>query len=374
MITIFIYTVKQGDTLYSIGRQFGFTVNTLINTNGDTVTGNLAVGQAVIIPTPDTDKRQALINGYAYPFIEDSSLYGYSTVLSLISPFSYGITEQGTLISLDDKELILKAQNLGIKPLLLVTSLTESGVFSSERIGSVLTSFSEQLINSIVEKLQTADYFGVDIDFEYIPQNLASVYAEFITNLKAKISPLGYYVFVSLAPKTSQEQRGLLYEAHDYSALGEAADYLLIMTYEWGYTYGPPMAIAPINKVRQVIDFAVTQMPPEKILLGIPNYAYDWTLPYIQGSAARSLTNENAVITAQQKNAEIMFDDIAKTPYYNYTENGISHVVWFEDARSVKARCDLIKEYNLAGAGIWNIMAFYKPLETTVFSNFTKAL
>lgn len=372
MITIFIYTVKQGDTLYSIGRQFGFTVNTLINTNGDTVTGNLAVGQAIIIPTPDTNKREALINGYAYPFIEDSSLFGYSTILSLISPFSYGVTESGTLISLDDKELILKAENLGIKPLLLVTSLTESGVFSSERIGSVLTSFSEQLINSIVEKLQTADYFGVDIDFEYIPQELGASYADFITRLKEKIAPLGYYVFVSLAPKTSVNQRGLLYEAHDYKALGAAADFLLIMTYEWGYTYGPPMAIAPINKVRQVIDFALTQMPPEKILLGIPNYAYDWTLPYIQGSAARSLTNENAVFTAQQKNAEIMFDDLAKTPYYNYTENGISHVVWFEDARSVKARCDLIKEYRLAGAGIWNIMAFYKPLETVIFSEFTK--
>ena len=191
MITIFIYTVKQGDTLYSIGRQFGFTVNTLINTNGDTVTGNLAVGQAIIIPTPDTNKREALINGYAYPFIEDSSLFGYSTILSLISPFSYGVTESGTLISLDDKELILKAENLGIKPLLLVTSLTESGVFSSERIGSVLTSFSEQLINSIVEKLQTADYFGVDIDFEYIPQQLGSSYADFITRLKEKIAPLG---------------------------------------------------------------------------------------------------------------------------------------------------------------------------------------
>ena len=54
------------------------------------------------------------------------------------------------------------------------------------------------------------------------------------------------------------------------------------MTYEWGYLFGPPMATAPVNMVRQVLDYGVTTIDPNKILMGIPNYAYDWSLPFIQ--------------------------------------------------------------------------------------------
>ena len=87
---------------------------------------------------------------------------------------------------------------------------------------------------------------------------------------------MGYTVMVALAPKTSAGQPGLLYEAHDYAALGAAADDVLLMTYEWGYALSEPMAVAPIDKVEQVVRFAVSQIPPDKIFLGMPNYGYDW--------------------------------------------------------------------------------------------------
>ena len=85
-------------------------------------------------------------------------------------------------------------------------------------------------------------------------------------------------------PKTSREQAGTLYEGHDYAAVAANTDAVLLMTYEWGYTYGPPMAVAPLPSVRRVVEFALTEMPPEKIFLGFPNYAYDWTLPHAPGT------------------------------------------------------------------------------------------
>ena len=94
-----------------------------------------------------------------------------------------------------------------------------------------------------------------------------------------------YYddLIAALAPKTSAGQKGTLYEGHDYTAIGAACDAALLMTYEWGYTYGPPMAVAPIRNVRQVVEYALTEIPPEKIWLGVPTYGYDWTLPYEKG-------------------------------------------------------------------------------------------
>lgn len=127
------------------------------------------------------------------------------------------------------------------------------------------------------------------------------------------------------------------------------------------YTYGPPMAVAPINNVRSVVEYAVTEIPNEKILMGIPFYGYDWTLPYVKGSRARSLGTVEAVDIARRYGAEIQFDEEAQTPFFYYTDESMQreHVVWFENARSIEAKLNLITEFNLIGTGIWNIMRYF---------------
>ncbi len=367
-----IYVTQPGDSLYSIGKKFGVTIEQLINTNGNTVTPTLIIGQAIIIPTAEQEKTKKIINGYAYPNIERGALQSALQYLSHISPFSYGIKEDGSLVLLNDSDMISIAAGFGVKPLLIITTLTEEGTFNSQRSADILEdkNFENTLIKNIIEQLEKQDYYGVDIDFEYIPPQLRQNYASFISNLKSQIAPLGYKTFVSVAPKTSNTQRGLLYEAHDYALLGDAADYVLVMTYEWGYTYGPPMAVAPIDKVTEVINYAITEIDPQKLLLGIPNYAYDWTLPFVSGNRAESMSNVEAVNRARRVGANIMFDEVSQTPYYNYYKDGKEHVVWFEDARSVNARMQLINSLGLAGMSIWNIMSFYKPLFSVINSYF----
>ena len=176
----------------------------------------------------------------------------------------------------------------------------------------------------------------------------------------------------ALAPKQSTDQAGLLYEAHDYAFHGQVADYVILMTYEWGYLYGPPMATAPVNQVRKVLDYAVTQIPPEKILLGMPLYAYDWTLPYKKGTAAEILSPNSALNRAVTTGSTILFDQDSQTPYYNYLDtNGSSHVVWFEDPRSQKAQLELISEYGLGGVSYWNLQYLYRPAWEVLSDMFT---
>ena len=134
---------------------------------------------------------------------------------------------------------------------------------------------------------------------------------------------------MALAPKTSAQQRGLLYEGIDYRLLGEAANHVMLMTYEWGYSQGPPMAVAPINMVRKVVEYAVSEIPPEKIILGIPNYGYDWPLPFERGvTRARSLGTLEAVKLAVDFGVDIRFDETAMSPYFRYWQYGIQHEVW----------------------------------------------
>lgn len=364
-----IHVVEKGDSLYSIGKKYGVTIEQLISANGPTVQPTLIIGQAVIVPQNSEKLGSVIANGYVYPGVERQQFISALPYLSLITPFSYGIQTSGELVDLDDREIIKVAENNNVLPLLLITTLTDTGRFSSQNAAAVLSSdeASHRLADNIVKKLQTGNYYGVDIDFEYIPPEYGEAYVDFITLLHSLASPLGYKVFVAVAPKTASTQRGLLYEAHNYAKLGEAADYILVMTYEWGYTYGPPMAIAPIDKVEQVVQYAVSEIPSDKLLLGIPNYAYDWTLPFKKGDAAQSMSNNAAVSLARQKGAQIEFDNTAMTPFFTYyDQNGAQHEVWFEDARSVAAKMQLLRDYQLAGYSIWNIMSFYKPMMTVM--------
>lgn len=123
---------------------------------------------------------------------------------------------------------------------------------------------------------------------------------------------------------------------------------------------GPPLAVSPINSVRQVLDYAVTEIPPEKILMGVPNYGYDWTLSYKPGTMAQTITNVGAVDLARQVGATIQYDKTSQAPYfYYYDKSGKQHVVWFEDARSIDAKLRLVNEYGLAGVSYWTINRFF---------------
>ena len=139
-------------------------------------------------------------------------------------------------------------------------------------------------------------------------------YPEFIANLRESFAPLGIPVMVALVPKTSADQKGDFYQGHNYRLLGAAADYVFLMTYEWGYTYGPPMAVAPLNQVTRVVDYALSEIPKEKIWMGMPNYGYDWKVPYQKDTMARSISNQQAIALAQKHYTAIRFDAAAQSP------------------------------------------------------------
>lgn len=360
------YVVQPGDTVYSIASMTGNTAEELLGNNGLTPDSVLVPGQALVLAEQEeerTQKREISVNGYAYPYIDNEVLQKTLPDLTYVTLFTYGFTEEGELIRIQDEPVIGEAKEAGVAPLMLLSTLTGDGTFSNELASRIFSDEAarNRLFDQVLQTMRTKGYYGLDVDFEFILPEDKDNYVQFLTELKSRLQPEGYPLFVALAPKTSGMQRGLLYESHDYPAIGAVADYVLLMTYEWGYTYGPPMAVAPLNKVKEVLDYGVSVIPREKILQGIPNYGYDWTLPYVRGqSMARSIGNVEAVEIAMKYRATILYDETAQTPYFYYTdEEGREHVVWFEDARSIDAKLRLNESYPLHGISYWNIMRYF---------------
>ncbi|HCT65438.1 MAG TPA: glycoside hydrolase [Lachnospiraceae bacterium] len=353
------HTVKQGDTLASIANQYNVTVIRLLRNNPFTAQRTIVPGDLIVVSYKSPFIGATQISGYIYPNVNLDYLRTVLPYLTYISIFTHGINDDGTLITITDEKIIALARSFGVAPLMHLSSLNKEGVFSSELASKVLndTVLQDKLIENILVTLKEKKYNGLDIDFEFLPPEDSQNYVNFISKLTARLNQYGYIVIAALAPKTSSTQKGLLYEGHNYLGIGAAANLSFIMTYEWGYTYGPPMAIAPIDNVRKVLDYAITEIPSDQILMGIPSYGYIWQLPYEKGvTKATSISNLTAIEIAAEKNVEIFYDETSQSPFYNFIDNtGTPAEVWFEDARSIETKLMLIKEYGLAGAGYWNL-------------------
>jgi len=360
-----VYTVKPMDTLQKIANMYNTsTVKLLQNNPFITNSSVIYPGEEIVINYKDETKRGPInVIGYAYPNIDKKVLLRTLPYLTYLTLFTYGITPEGELIGINDEDLIQIARNYGVAPLMLISTLTEEGKFSNELAHLILNDMNVQnnLISNILDNLKAKNYYGLDVDFEYVLPEDKEKYVEFIKKLTTILNKEGFQVLTALAPKTSSTQEGLLYEAHDYAALGDAANKLLLMTYEWGYTFGPPMAVSPVDKVREVLDYAVTEIDPKKIFMGIPNYGYDFMLPFVKGtSKADSVSNVEAVQLAKRVGAQIQYDETSKAPYFIYYDSqGKEHRVWFEDARSIGEKLNLFTEYGLNGVGYWNIMKYF---------------
>ena len=268
-----IHQVSEGETLEAIAAAYGTTVRQIVQNNPFlTEEGQLYAGESLVIryqrEEGEAPGPAPFLGGYAYPFVEPYVIDQSLPYLTGMYLFSYGFTENGELVLPADPTYLLdRAGQLGAGTVLVLTPLTEEGVFNSA------------LVSSLVNDREIQEVL---------------------------------------------------------------ADNLLREMEEEGYG---------------ALDYAVSRIDPAKICLGIPNYGYDWPLPYVRGTTqARVVGNVEAVELAADTGSEIRFDEAAQSPYFSYREGGTEHVVWFEDVRSMTARFRLITEYGLRGAGFWNLM------------------
>lgn len=378
-----IYIVRTGDNVDEIASSYGADVQRIIFDNQLVPPYRLAVGQALVIRTEEEAsveapergmnggnvirKKSIVSGGYAYPFISPWVLRQTLPYLTELSIFSYGFTENGNLVppALDESWMIEMAGEYQVNPILTLTPLGPDGRFNNQLISVMVNDrqVQDRLIWNLGSQMIEKGYKGLNVDFEYILAEDRDAYTAFVGRLTEVMNLFDYRVSVALAPKTSAEQAGVLYEGMDYRGLGEAANEVFLMAYEWGYTYGPPMAVAPLDEVRRVLDYAVTEIPTDKIILGMPNYGYAWPLPFERGvTRARTLGNIEAVQLAITYGVPIQFDEEAKAPYFHYWQYGINHEVWFEDARSVSSSMELIEDYRLRGGGYWHLMQLFRAI------------
>lgn len=357
------YWVQPGDSLWSIGKRFGLNYLTLAQVNGIHPNQPLWVGMRLyILPLP---KKNAEFNAYIEPrgtSVSESLLnqaLEAGPYLTYLAIFSYEAKRDGTLKPPPIEGISEVAQETNTSLMMVVSNL-ENGAFSGELARDIFQSTAVQELlfdNIIAEAKRVGNYTDIHFDFEHLPGDQREAYNNFLKRAVERFHAEGLTVSTALAPKTTADQPGQWYEAHDYKAHGEIVDYVVLMTYEWGYSAGPPMAISPIKQVEEVLTYALTEIPANKIMMGQNLYGYDWTLPFVAGGEnAEVVSPQRAIELAKQNNAAIQYDVNAQAPYFKYVDSdGKLHEVWFEDARSIQAKFNLVKKLNILGVSYWKL-------------------
>ena len=212
----------------------------------------------------------------------------------------------------------------------------------------------EALLRRILALVGARGYRGVSLNLVRLYPFDREAYNAFVRRAAQRLHERGRILITALAPKADESRSEWLYAAHDYAVHGEEADWVVLMTYDWGHMHGEPGPVSPLGGIRSVLDYASERIQSGKILMGFSNYAYNWVLPWREGGEASVLSNAAAANLAVSAGAEICYDARAAASHFRYRDAaGLWHEVWFEDARSVKARLSLVDEYDLGGISLW---------------------
>jgi spore germination protein len=363
------YTVQEGDTLKGIADSYHISVMQILRNNPFLSDREFIYPDESLVISYGEKKDKIITNGYANPFINREILRKTLPYLTYLSIFGYTINENADIAEPDDEDLIQMAKEYHVAPIMLVSTLSYQGVGSAEAAYNIL--YNEEIVNQYIENiisiLRRKGFFGVSFIYTYLTSLQEEVYNSFTEKVTKRLNSEGFSVIASIPPMTVIEANLITFERIDYSQIGNQANQIVVMNYSWGHNPGPPMPSASIFMLRLFVDYMITQIPRDKMIIGLPLFGYAWQLPYIIGvTEANALTYESAINLALDTGSEIKFDEISQSPYYEFIEYRagvpIQYVVWFVDVRSINALTGLVTEYNFPGIAVWNIMTFFQQM------------
>jgi len=276
--------------------------------------------------------------------------------IDAVAPFWFQLSPQadGSVRRFDVSQarirtVIQEAHSHGLEVYALLHNLLYGEAGKGRRVAeTVLNDPSRRgvLVEQTVGLAVGYGFDGVNIDLEYIGPNAGDGYIAYLRELRAEFDKHDLKLTVAIPPKTAAQHASNWSAGYDYEAIAKYSDLVAIMTYQ---AHGPgtePGPIAPIGWIEDVVRYALTVIPEEKLLVGVGAYGFDWR---DDGSRqARYLGYHQALAQARKDGAQSGYSDEHQAPWVRYTDqDGTPHELWYDDARSTLAKLDLY------GASAW---------------------
>lgn len=350
------HIVKEGDTLYKIAYEYDTTVMELLRNNPE-LSDNpiLYIGDEVVIRFGERKEHQIATNGFAYPFIDKSTLIKTLPYLTYLTIYSYTVNANGELNELADEDIIKLAKEYETEPIMMIIPESNNNDEAINVVSSIISdkSVEDRFINQILFHLETKGYSGVSFRTPYIHPTNRDKYRIHAMNMLRRITMAGYKVLDTF-------ETPIL--GFDYNFMAEGLSGITLIVYEFGYSEGLSLGTICMDSYRRVISDFTKMVPSDKVSLGLPLQGYIYQLPFVAGaSQGRAISYRAAMELAAQNDAQVTYDPLTNAvSFYFYL--GDEYLVRFWDVRSYDVFLKLVPEFNLLGAGVWNIMQWSPQL------------
>ncbi len=309
----------------------------------------------VISPSLQNTKihKKTILGYYVLGTKSFDSLVENGNSITDVATWSWGLDSYGNLTADFDPaalgEVLNFAGNRQLRTYALIHNMF-NGNFDNQVVSNLLNNkyAMERAVEQIYQTVTTWGLKGVNLDLENISPTDTDKLIEFVTALSERLHSGGLELTMAVPAKTDDNDSNSYTSPYNYGKLGEVVDKLIVKAYDQHYQGGPAGPIASVQWVESVINYALSQVPGEKLILGIPNYGYDWP----KSGPAQSLTYEQTMQLAATEGANIRWHSKDKVPYFKY---GKDREVWFENRYSIKYKLELVKKYNLNGIALWHL-------------------
>ncbi|QUH02671.1 peptidoglycan hydrolase [Saccharopolyspora erythraea] len=279
------------------------------------------------------------------------------TAVNEVSPWMYGLGDDGRLTiqysPAQATEVAGHLQRLREAQIPIVPSLANitEGNWSYEPVARMLhdPDLMRRHVFEIVELVKRENYAGIDIDYENLRAGDREQFTRFVTDLGRALHAEGKTLSVAVFAKTSDAGYDERNVAQDYVAIGQVADQVRLMGYDFHWGTSRPGPVAPVGWIRDVLSYATSVVPKERIVLGVPLYGYDW----VDGQGT-SVTWLQAFRLATEHKVPTFYDARTQSPWFAYTDaQGRRHEVWFENTASSKAKFEAARGAGIRGVYLW---------------------
>lgn len=285
--------------------------------------------------------------------------------LTAVAPWSWGVTSSGQLRPVYFREqrlaqVLNAAGSRGLKTYALIHNFNpELGTFDADLTDAILgdPEIRSRTAANVVDAAVRWGLSGIHIDFEGVRPAQRNDLTAFMAELAEQARAAGLDVSIAVPAKTAATDRVAWTTAYDYGALAQHVDFLVIMAYDQHWRGGPVGPVAALPWVRDVVEYALDgaggAVPPQKVVLGVPVYGYDWPA---DAAWADAVTFQQAMDTLQRARwsdptVALRWHAEHGAPYFLYG----GRTVWFENEHSAAHKLLLAAEYNLAGVAFWRL-------------------
>ncbi|WP_336078275.1 glycosyl hydrolase family 18 protein [Paenibacillus sp. 203] len=347
---------KQGDW-YFVQLDNGYT--------GYIKSDHIAEGEELVIPSAKDDlsisekhwegRPVNLAWEAVYNRKPDPSKFDPMPGVNVVSPTWFSVVDpEGTVESKADPAYVSWAHRKGMEVWGLL-----SNSFNPELTTEALSTFERRkaIVDQMISLALENDLDGINIDFENVHTKDGPNVTQFLRELKPMAREHDLILSIDVTPKSQSEMWSAFL---DRKSLGTITDYLMVMAYDEHWAASPkagsvaslPWTEASIKRIIQE-----DEVPPQKVILGIPLYTRVWSETPKEGKikvTSKSLGMKSAAGIIAEFKLKPKFRAAEGQNYVEYTEDGVVKKIWLEDQISLKARVELAKSLKLGGIGAWN--------------------